>query len=146
MKNNSNRTYQSCIIDALCLIAYLKGEPQGKVIQEIMDQTQKCGDVLNITALDMLRVYLQGTTNHLGELSEFLALLDQLPIEVLSITKKDILETAKFMLGHENLNVKTAISCYFAKTNSAAFITADPYMLDQKLLPVSQVVYISEKG
>lgn len=114
------------VLDSFALLAYLGGEVGEDRVKEILHDASR-GESRAFLALINLGevVYITERERGLAKAQEVLAIIEQLPIEILSIDRQVVLEAA-----HVKANYPVAYADAFAITaaqaNNGVLVTGDP--------------------
>ncbi|MCJ7570059.1 MAG: type II toxin-antitoxin system VapC family toxin [Anaerolineales bacterium] len=114
------------VLDSFALLAYLGGEAGEGRVNEILHETSR-GDNRTLMSLINLGevVYITERERGLAKAQEALAIIEQLPIEVLSVDRQVVLGAA-----HVKANYPVAYADAFAITaaqaNDGVLVTGDP--------------------
>ena len=114
------------VLDSFALLAYLGGEAGEGRVNEILHETSR-GDNRTLMSLINLGevVYITERERGLAKAQEALAIIEQLPIEVLSVDRQVVLGAA-----HVKANYPVAYADAFAITaaqaNDRVLVTGDP--------------------
>ncbi len=114
------------ILDSFALLAYLGGEVGEGRVKEILHDASR-GESRSFLSLINLGevVYITERERGLAKAQEVLAIIEQLPIEILSIDRQVVLEAA-----HVKANYPVAYADAFAITaaqaNDGVLVTGDP--------------------
>lgn len=114
------------VLDSFALLAYLGGEVGEERVKEILHDASR-GESRAFLALINLGevVYITERERGLAKAQEVLAIIEQLPIEILSVDRQVVLEAA-----HVKANYPVAYADAFAITaaqaNDGVLVTGDP--------------------
>ncbi|MGI6642507.1 MAG: PIN domain-containing protein [Bacillota bacterium] len=111
-------------MDSSSLLAYLRGDPGGHLVQRILRQSAECGYRVKIAPMDLLEVYGQ-CANEDSVLHEVAALIEQLPCEVTPFTGWDVMQVARIAAERPELGYGQSASLHLARTLGATLVTAN---------------------
>jgi len=114
------------ILDSFALLAYLGGEAGEGRVKEILHETSRGNNRALMSLINLGEVvYITERERGLAKAQEVLAIIEQLPIEILSIDRQVVLGAA-----HVKANFPVAYADAFAITavqaNDGVLVTGDP--------------------
>ena len=114
------------VLDSFALLAYLGGEVGEGRVKEILHDASRGESRAFLTLINLGEVvYITEKERGLAKAQEVLAIIEQLPIEILSIDRQVVLEAA-----HVKANYPVAYADAFAITaaqaNDCVLVTGDP--------------------
>ena len=114
------------ILDSFALLAYLGGEAGEGRVKEILHETSRGNNHTLMSLINLGEVvYITERERGLAKAQEVLAIIEQLPIEILSVDRQVVLEAA-----HIKANYPVAYADAFAITaaqaNDGVLVTGDP--------------------
>lgn len=114
------------VLDSFALLAYLQDEPAASRIERLMDQAgnEKCRLLLCIINLGEI-LYITERRGGLVKAQDALALIQQLPIEILSADEETVFAAAHIKANH-TLSYADSFVVAIAIQENATVITADP--------------------
>lgn len=114
------------VLDSFALLAYLQDEPAASRIEKLMDQAgkEKCRLLLCIINLGEL-LYITERRGGLVKAQDALALIQQLPIEILPADEQTVFTAAHIKANH-TLSYADAFVAAIGIQENAIVITADP--------------------
>lgn len=114
------------ILDSFAVLAYLKGEPAGQRVREVLSQAAsgKCRVILSMVNLGEV-VYIIERQHGLLRAQEILALLDHEPIKIVEADRLAVL-TAAHIKANYPLSYADAFVVSAAQAHSGTVLTGDP--------------------
>ncbi len=114
------------VLDSFALLAYLQDEPAAARVEKLMDQAGKgkCRLLLCIINLGEI-LYITERRGGLVKAQDALALIQQLPIEILPADEQTVFTAAHIKANH-TLSYADSFVVAIAIQESAKVITADP--------------------
>lgn len=114
------------VLDSFALLAYLQDEPLASRIEKLLDNAdkQKCRLFLSIINLGEL-LYITERRGGVAKAQDALALIRQLPIEVLPADEQSVLAAAHIKANH-SLSYADAFTVAVAMQEKASILTGDP--------------------
>ena len=114
------------ILDSFALLAYLGGEAGEGRVKEILRETSRENNRTLMSLINLGEVvYITERERGLAKAQEVLAIIEQLPIEILSVDRQVVLGAA-----HVKANYPVAYADAFAITaaqaNDGVLVTGDP--------------------
>jgi len=114
------------ILDSFALLAYLGDEAGEGRVKEILRETSRGNNRALMSLINLGEVvYITERERGLAKAQEVLAIIEQLPIEILSVDRQAVLEAA-----HVKANYPVAYADAFAITaalaNDGVLVTGDP--------------------
>ena len=114
------------VLDSFALLAYLGGEVGGGRVKEILHDASRGESRAFLSLINLGEVvYITERERGLAKAQEVLAIIEQLPIEILSVDRQVVLEAA-----HVKANYPVAYADAFAITaaqaNNGVLVTGDP--------------------
>ena len=114
------------ILDSFALLAYLGGEAGEGRVKEILRETSRGNNRTLMSLINLGEVvYITERERGLAKAQEVLAIIEQLPIEILSVDRQVVLGAA-----HVKANYPVAYADAFAITaaqaNNGVLVTGDP--------------------
>ncbi len=114
------------VMDASSLLVYLRGEPGCSIVQKVLGQSAECQDKIRITSVALLKVYGDSALENREQLDEVIALVEQLPFEVVPLTGNSAADAARTNVGDTPLEPDASTTYQLLKdTTGATLITAD---------------------
>ena len=115
------------ILDSYALLAFLGGETGAKVIEDILDQASKREVQLYLSLINLGEIlYITERAHDLTSAQSALALIDQLPLKVLSINKQLVLSAAHIKKANFPLSYADAFVVASALSYQGSILTGDP--------------------
>jgi ribonuclease VapC len=114
------------VLDSFALLAYLQDEPAASRIEKLMDQAgkKKCRLLLCIINLGEI-LYITERRGGLVKAQDALALIQQLPIEILPADEQTVFDAAHIKANH-TLSYADSFVVAIGIQENATVITADP--------------------
>ncbi len=114
------------ILDSFAVLAYLGDEPGRKQVQTVLEQAEigQCRVVFSLINLGEA-VYIVERERGLGKAQEALGVIDQLPIEILPVTRQGVL-TAAHIKANFPLAYADAFVVAAALELGGVILTGDP--------------------
>ena len=114
------------ILDSFALLAYLGGEAGEERVKEILRETFRGNNRTLMSLINLGEVvYITERERGLAKAQEVLAIIEQLPIEILSVDRQVVLGAA-----HVKANYPVAYADAFAimaaQANDGVLVTGDP--------------------
>ena len=114
------------VLDTFALLAYLKDEPGAARIEDILDQAAKDKCSLFASIINLGEVcYIVERKGGVQEAQNAIALIRQLPIEVLAADEQTVFAAAHIKATHR-LSYADAFAVVGALDKNAVVMTADP--------------------
>lgn len=132
------------ILDSFALLAYLGGEAGEGRVKEILHETSRGNNRALMSLINLGEVvYITERERGLAKAQEVLAIIEQLPIEILSIDRQVVLGAA-----HVKANYPVAYADAFAITaaqaNDGVLVTGDPEF--EAVKDVIRIEWIGERS
>jgi ribonuclease VapC len=114
------------VLDSFALLAYLQDEPGASRIEKLMDQAgkEKCRLLVCIINLGEI-LYITERQGGLVKAQDALALIQQLPIEILPADEQTVFDAAHIKANH-TLSYADSFVVAIGIQENATVITADP--------------------
>lgn len=114
------------ILDTFALLAYLRDEPAAARIEKLLENARqgKCRLYLSITNLGEI-LYITERRGGIAKVQDALALLRQLPIELLPADEQTIFAAAHVKANY-TVSYADAFAIVAAQTRGATVVTGDP--------------------
>lgn len=113
------------VIDSSSLLAYLRGQPGGDLVQRVFSQCADCGRMVKTTALALLQTYETAGAENEPILDDVIALVEQLPIKVEPLTGGDAALSARNSLTKNGMCAAQSSIVELARSTDAILVTAD---------------------
>jgi len=126
------------VLDASSLLAYLRGEPGGDLVQRVFSHCAECGYKAKTTALVLLRVYEQAAEENELMMDDVISVLEQLPLEVVPLTGDLAAQSVRTSLVKGIKDSAGGSAAELATVIGGTLVTADKDMA--RLLPGSLLV------
>jgi ribonuclease VapC len=125
------------VLDSFALLAYLQGEKNGVRIREIFQSAQSDSGRIYISLINIGEVlYITERREGIQKVHDELALLRQLPIEVLAVDEQTVFAAAHIKANY-TISYADAFAVVAAQTVGGTLVTGDP-----KFNAVEQIVNI----
>jgi len=114
------------VLDAFALLAYLKDEPAAARVEQVLElaQKNKCHLFISIINLGEL-LYITERRGGISKAQDALALLQQLPLEILPADQQAVFSAAHIKATHA-LSYTDAFAVAAAVHEQAVMLTGDP--------------------
>jgi predicted nucleic acid-binding protein len=114
------------VLDTFALLAYLKDEPAAERIEQLLEQAgkEKCRLFASIMNLGEL-LYIIERRGGISKAQDALALIRQLPIEILPADEQAVFAAAHIKASHA-LSYADAFAAAAAMRDQAVLLTGDP--------------------
>lgn len=131
----------SFVLDSFALLAYLQDEPAGHRMEKLLDtaEKQRCKLFLSLINLGEI-LYIVERRGGVVKAHDALALIRQLPIEILPADEQTVFVAAHIKANHA-LSYSDAFVVATAMQEQATILTADPeFRQVEKLVKVEWLV------
>ncbi len=114
------------VLDSFALLAYLQDEPAASRIEKLLDNAakEKCRLILSIINLGEI-LYITERRGGVVKAQDALALIRQLPIEILSVDEEIVFAAAHIKANH-SISYADSFAVATAVQVNATVVTADP--------------------
>ena len=114
------------VLDSLALLAYLQDEAAASRIEKLLDNAakEKCRLFLSIINLGEI-LYIAERRGGVSKAQDVLALVQQLPIQILSVNAETVFTAAHIKANH-SISYADSFVVAAAIQEDAAIVTADP--------------------
>jgi len=114
------------VLDSFALLAYLQDEPAASRIEKLLDNAakEKCRLILSIINLGEI-LYITERRGGVVKAQDALALIRQLPIEILSVDEEIVFAAAHIKANH-SISYADSFAVATAVQVNARVVTADP--------------------
>ena len=129
------------VMDAPALLAYLRGDEGGAVVQRVLQQCRDCESRVDIAAWDLLETYAVSAREAPSLLEELVSLVDQLPLYVHPVTQETAAAVAELVAAHPEVKPSQALALTLAGRNDSTLVTGDP-----ELSPRPNCLYVGPRG
>lgn len=114
------------VLDSFALLSYLQGEKNGVRIREIFQSAQSDSGRIYISLINVGEVlYITERREGIQKAQDALALLRQLPIEVLPIDEQTVFAAAHIKANY-TVSYADSFAIVAAQTRGATVVTGDP--------------------
>ncbi len=114
------------ILDSFALLAYLGGEAGEGRVKEILRETSHGNNRTLMSLINLGEVvYITERERGLAKAQEVLAIIEQLPIEILSVDRQVVLGAAHFKANYP-VAYADAFAITAAQANNGVLVTGDP--------------------
>lgn len=122
-RNAESETY---VLDSYALLAFLGGEEGNETVQALLRRAEKGECRVAISLINLGEVlYITERERSLKSAQEVLALVEQLPIELLDVTRETVLAAAHIKARYP-LAYADAFAVAAAQALDASLLTGDP--------------------
>jgi ribonuclease VapC len=114
------------VLDSFALLAYLQDEPVAARIQKFLEKAgkEKCRLFLSMINLGEI-LYITERRGGVAKAQDALALIRQLPLEILSVADQTVFEAAHIKANH-TVSYAESFAVAIALQQNATVITGDP--------------------
>ncbi len=120
------------VLDSSALLAYLRGDEGGAVVQRILRQCQDCDTRAAIPAQALMDAYAVAAREAPSVFDDLVPLVEQLPLEAHPITADTAREVADLIAGDSGLTSGQATGLVLSSRDGATLVTADPVLAGRK--------------
>ncbi len=114
------------VLDSFALLAYLQDEAAGSRIEKLLDNAKKGKHRLFLSLINLGEIlYIVERRGGMAKAQDALALIQQLPIETVSVDEQIVFAAAHIKANH-SISYADAFVVAAAIQESAVIITADP--------------------
>lgn len=113
------------VIDSGSLLAYLRDDAGGALVQRVFRQCVDCEAAVEIASVDLLEAYSAAASEAPASLEELVSLVDQLPIRVEPADRDSVIAAAQLLVEHPDLKPSQAAALLLARERGATLVTAD---------------------
>lgn len=132
------------VLDSFALLAYLGGEVGEERVKEILQEASLGNDRVLMSLINLGEVvYITERERGLAKTKEVLAIVEQLPIEILPVDRQTVLEAAHIK-AHYPIAYADAFAVTAAQTNNGMLVTGDPEFKAVK--DVIRIEWIDERS
>lgn len=135
------------ILDAGALLAYLKGDEGGALVQRILEQCKDCSTKAGIAASDLLEVLAVSAREAPSLVEDVISLVDQLPLDIRPVTRDVAAAAAAYTSSKPELKPDQALGLSLAAQVQASggqkptLVTTDPGLAD-----MPDCLYVGPRG
>ncbi|MGE5579543.1 MAG: hypothetical protein ACM3WU_05785 [Bacillota bacterium] len=116
----------SYILDSQALLAYLRGDPGGAIVQRVLRQCQDCNTKAAIPAPALSDAYAIMASEAPTVFDDVVPLVEQLPLEAHSITADTARAIADLVAEEPGLSSEQATGLVLSSSTGATLVTGDP--------------------
>lgn len=116
------------VLDSSAVLAYLRGDGRGALVQRVLRQCADCETQAEITSIDLLEVYAAAAAVDAVSLEELASLIDQLPLRVAPSDRDKVTEAAQLLAEDPGLKPSQAATLLLSREREATLVTADKYL------------------
>lgn len=116
----------SYILDSHALLAYLRGDPGGAIVQRVLRQCQDCNVKAAISAQALSDAYAVMACEAPAIFDDVVPLVEQLPLEAHSITAETARAIADLVAEEPGLTSEQATGLVLSSISGATLVTGDP--------------------
>ena len=113
------------VVDSSSLLAYLRGQPGGDLVQRVFSQCADCGRKVRTTALALLQTYETAAAENEAVLDDVISLVERLPLQVDPLTGEGAAQSARNALPNHGGNAVQSSIVELARSIDATLVTAD---------------------
>lgn len=122
MSNNSRRY----VLDSYAMLAYFAGEEGASHVRELLETAKRADARMLMSIINLGEIaYITERVRGLARAQEILALVDQLPIEIVAADRPAVLAAAHIKAGHP-VAYADAFAIAAARLADAVLVTGDP--------------------
>ena len=114
------------VLDSAALLAYLRGEEGGAVVQRVLRQCQDCETRAAIAAPALLDTYAVAAREAPALFEDLVPLIEQLPLDTHPVTSETARAVADLVAQEAGLTSDQATGLILSSRNGATLVTADP--------------------
>ncbi|MGI6632781.1 MAG: hypothetical protein ACOX5M_06975 [Bacillota bacterium] len=126
------------VMDSGSLLAYLRNDAGGALVQRVLRQCSDCETQVEIAAPVLLEAYSTAAAESPLSLEELVSIVDQLPIHVEPATHDRVIGVAQVIVEHPELSPVQAATLHLALDKGATLLTTD-----RTLANLSPSLYVS---
>jgi len=131
------------VLDSYALLAYLGGEAGEGRVREVLLEASRGADRALMSLINLGEVaYITERERGLAKAHEVLALVEQLPIEILSVERQTVLAAAHIKAGYP-VACADAFAIAAAQEHEGALITGDPEF--ESVEDIVQIEWIGDR-
>lgn len=114
------------VLDTFALLAYLRDEPSAARIEKALADAEKGGNRLLLSIINLGEIlYIVERRGGVAKAQDTLALIRQLPIEILAADERSVFDAAHIKANHA-LSYADAFAVAAAVQEGAVILTGDP--------------------
>jgi AbrB family looped-hinge helix DNA binding protein len=113
------------VIGSSALLAYLRGDEGGAIVQRVLQQCRDCETRAVITASDLLEAYAAPVEVAPSVLQDLVSLIDQLPLDACPVTGQTAARAAELVAADSGLKPSQALALVLAVKTGSTLVTAD---------------------
>ncbi len=113
------------VADSSSLLAYLRGEPGGELVQKVFRHALECGYKVQTTALTLLEVYNAVASEKRSLMDDVISLVGQLPLRILPLTEECAAGAARKAAATGGVTPEQCCALELATDQNATLLTAD---------------------
>jgi predicted nucleic acid-binding protein len=119
------------VLDATALLAYLRGDEGGAVVQRVLRQCQDCETRAAIAAPALLDTYAVAAKEAPALFDDLVPLVEQLPLDSEAVTSDTAREVADLVSKEAGLTSDQATGLALSQKHGATLVTADQALADR---------------
>lgn len=139
--DSSTRSDAGFVIGSSALLAYLRGDEGGAIVQRVLQQCRDCETRAVITASDLLEAYAAPVEVAPSVLQDLVSLIDQLPLDACPVTGQTAARAAELVAADSGLKPSQALALVLAVKTGSTLVTAD-----RELSGRAGCLYVSSSG
>jgi AbrB family looped-hinge helix DNA binding protein len=113
------------VIGSSALLAYLRGDEGGAIVQRVLQQCRDCETRAVIAASDLLEAYAAPVEVAPSVLQDLVSLIDQLPLDACPVTGQTAARAAELVAADSGLKPSQALALVLAVKTGSTLVTAD---------------------
>jgi ribonuclease VapC len=115
-----------CVLDSYALLAYLRGEDGGERVRDLLEASAAGAVLLMLSLVNYGEIaYMVERKAGAHVVERVLALVDQLPVDIVAPDRALTLAAARLKAAHP-ISYADAFAAALAQTHGAAVLTGDP--------------------
>lgn len=116
----------ACVLDSFALLAYLQDEPAASRIEKLLDEAGKAKRRLLLSIINLGEIlYITERRGGLVKAQDALALIQQLPVEIVPVDEQAVFAAAHIKANH-TISYADSFVVVVGIQENAVVITADP--------------------
>lgn len=132
------------ILDSFAILAYLGGEAGEAQVKEVLDNANLGNDLALMSLINLGEVaYITERERGLAKTQEVLAIIDQLPIEILPVDRQTVLAAAHIKAGYP-VAYADAFTIASAQSHDGLVLTGDPEF--ENVEEIVRIEWIGERS
>jgi len=115
----------SYVLDAAAILAYLRGDAGGAVVQRVLRQCQDIGTKAIVAAPALSDAYAAAAVEAPAVFDDLVPLVEQLPLEAYAITAETARAVADVVAQERGLSSSQATGLVLSQNSGATLVSAD---------------------